>query len=458
MNQRIIHMMHFPWDREQKLKENPDDFDKSHFDAMVRYAPDFEVRLWTYPLASAFCREHYPSAWEVLQKVIRPVMMVDVLRWMVVHHFGGIYWQMNTTPLLEMSAYFPSPGKSVRLFTEFDLSPDQCRIAASEPIRQGQPEEPKRVLIQVFAAVAGAAFVKNVISLLMDRVTHHKPQRDYDILFISGNAAISTAYDRFGKNDDSVELIDRDKARSMIKWHYRGTWRTDNNSKSGEIPDQSSKAKSTYSPGAGRDRVGSLLNFIYRYGRKHAHESMFQAWQVRSSALPLVQTYMNERNVRSVFEVPCGEVKPGTIPSGLAYAGGDLDRRILHRNRRQKGYRRSMFRFINLIYSAAPRSDLCLSVDFLERVPWREVNRILHNLMAGGGRFLALSHHPLLMDNWDTSLGDIRPVNFQKAPFNFPAPLKMIPCPRPDGRPDRCIAIWDLPAVARVVKSPEFNS
>ncbi|NLG36284.1 MAG: hypothetical protein GX548_13120, partial [Lentisphaerae bacterium] len=225
MTPRIIHMMHFPWDATHTLKENDEDFDHGPWETMRKYAPDFDVQLWTYSRIRDFCRQQAPAIWEHLSRCSHPVMMVDVLRWLVVSHFGGIYWQMNTTPLREMSAYLPSPGKNVRLFTEFVLTPDQCQSMAAEPIRNGQPEEATRVLIQAFSAHPAAPFVLKTIDLLMDRARTLTPKKDYDILYITGNAAVSTAYDRFGKDDASVELVDLRVSKQMIKWHYRGSWR-----------------------------------------------------------------------------------------------------------------------------------------------------------------------------------------------------------------------------------------
>ena len=284
----IIHMMHFPWDRDQKLKENDEDFDHQPYFAMQKYAAGFDVRLWTYSRARSFCQEFYPDIWDALLKVTRPVMLIDVLRWVVVHHFGGLYWQMNTTPLKPMTAYFPSPGHAVRLFTEFDLTADQCQIAKSEPIRQGEPEESKRVLIQVFSALPGAAFVKNVIQLQLERIKSYRPKKDYDILFITGNAAISTAYDRYGKNDKSVELTGLAESRHMIKWHYRGSWRMDNKT----TVEKTTTSISSMPYARGLSRIPMLASMYYRYVARHPHE-----------VLVAVGSRYNYRSLRIFFDL-----------------------------------------------------------------------------------------------------------------------------------------------------------
>ena len=411
MTPRIIHMIYIPWDRNQRLLENTEEFDRTAYDAMRKYAPDFEVRLWTHKTVSLFAQQHFPGVWDVLQKVARPVMMIDVLRWMVVHHFGGIYWQMNTTPLVPMTDYLPSSGHNVRLFTEFDLNPEQCRIAMPEPIRHGEPEETKRVLIQVFSALPGAAFVKNVIDLQVERLKEYQPKKDYDVLFITGNALVSTAYDRYGKNDVSVELINRTDSRRMIKWHYRGTWRTDQNPRSeargqgAEVRGQ--KSEKLIPRGAGR--IPLIASAYYRFLARHPHEELVEqltAAESRYDYRSLLAPWLNQQGAKSVFEIP------------------------------KAGW--------NAFYSRIPPVDLLLCADYLERVSYAEALRILRRLLSGGARFLALTHYPLLTESWDTALGDERPINYCLPPFNFPEPDAQIPCANPDGRPDRVLAVWNI--------------
>lgn len=407
-------MLYFPWDRDQKLCDDTESFDRTAYGAMCQYAPDFNVRLWTYGPAVEFARKHYPVVWDMLKTVARPVMMIDVLRWMVVHHFGGIYWQMNTSPLVPMNDYLPSSGRSVRLFTEFDLNPEQCRIAMAEPIRQGDPEESKRVLIQVFSALPGAAFVKKVIDFQMERLRTHQPKKDYDVLFITGNALVSTAFDRYGKNDASVELINRTDSRRMIKWHYRGTWRTDHlpKAESNSLPDSSK----TRPRGAGR--IPLLASAYYRFFARHPHQDVAEriaAENKNHDDLALLKLWMTKHHIGTVCRLPI-----------------DLSRG-----------------FINPFYSRIPSVDLLVCTNYLESVSFAEARRILNRFVASGSRFLTLTHHLLLTESWDTALGDERPINYQLAPFHFPEPDVQIPCALPGKRSDRVLAVWNTINLAR---------
>lgn len=436
MSPSIIHMMHFPWDKNQTLKPNPDEFDRTSYDFMREYAVNFETLLWTYPKARDFCTEHYPDIWKTLQTVSRPVMLVDILRWVVIHHFGGIYWQMNATPLRAMSAYLPAGDKRVRLFTEFILSEDKCRAMANEPIRNGEAEEPTRVLIQAFAARPGEPFIKKTIEFLLDRVRKHTPKKDYDILYITGNAAVSTAYDQFGKNDPAVELIGLDESKRMIKWHYSGSWRKD-------APESNSPPKTTQKARPTRmDRMPALGAVLYRW-RKHHHESMlseFDKGNPRQGCTPKIAAWIHERGIKSVYEAPSGLV---TMPqaSAVQYEFGDPIPAVVMENRKNNPTARC--HRVNMLYSNFPTAELFVCANFLELLPHSEALRVLRRIIASKPRYIALTSYPFLNHSWDTALGDFRPVCFHLDPFQFPAPQEILRLPAlPSSRPDRCLMIW----------------
>lgn len=435
-------MLYFPWGPDQKLKADVDDFDHAPYEAMRAYAPGMDVRLWTYPKARALCEEQYPEVWAVLRTVSRPVMMVDVLRWVVVHHQGGIYWQMNTTPLVRMESFLPSAGKSVRLFTEFDLSEAQCRNAMAEPIRQGEPEEAKRILIGVFSATKGAGFVQEMIRFLLGRLRQSTPIRDYDILFISGNAAASTGYDRFGKNDVTVEVVGLADSRRMMKLHYEGSWRT-------EAPVARSRpvkaALSRKQPFFQRK-----CKDLYYHVARHAHEELFGKWAEEDCgdgerALDRLAPFIEKNGIKRVVEVTGSLLGGGELSEGVHYVGGSPSRAVLARQRKAPGTDRRTFRQIHLLYSGLPKGDLFLCPDYLEWIPFREVLRILERVFGKGYKMISFTHHPLLNRNWDAALGDHRPLNLCQAPFSFGEPREVISWPAASGRPDRSLAVWDLP-------------
>ena len=439
MTPRILHTIHFQWDENQRVDPRGAEFDRAPLAALGEYAPDFEVRLWTYPRCRDFCLRQDPDLWTQLQACARPVMLIDVLRWLIVYRFGGIYWQMRTVPLVEMSAFLPAEGKSVRLFTEGEQTPEQCRLAAAEPIRCGQPEEPIRVSNQVFAAPPGSPYVKKTIDFLLERIRTLVPRKDYDVLYISANGAVSSAYDRFGQGDPSVERTDLANSRRMMKWRYGGSWRTDKRTPEPPPPPPP--------PAPRMDRVPWLASLCYARFKRHPHETLVErmdAVQPRTSCLPQLMPWIEKRGLRTLFEAPSGAFVPagGTI----RYTGGDPSRAVVAANRRRIQAEGIRFRHVNLLYSRFPSVDLFICPGFLEWLSFGEARRVLRRIAAAKPRYLALSGCRLLLENWETALGDFRPINPRREPFLLPEPEETIAWkPAAGGRPDRCLQVWKMP-------------
>lgn len=438
MTPKLIHIIYFPWDENHQLKANELDFDQAPIEQLRQYAPDFEVRLWTYSKARDFCRQHYPDVWKVVEQCPHPTMMVDILRWVVVLHFGGLYWQISTTPLVPMKDLLPGFAKHVRLYTEFVLTPAQCQAMASEPIRNGEPEEPIRVLNQVFAATPGAPFIQRMLDLILERNRTLVPKCDYDVLYIGANAALSTAYDRHGKDDSAVELISREQSKRMIHWRYLGSWRKD--------PQQKAKKEETLSDTPTRfDHFPLLAATVYRWLKTHPHELMLaeqNAKRTRKSCLADAVSFIREFNIRTVCEAPCGMV--GDVPEGIHYVGATPDRSTLADYKKHASLK-ARFRYANMLYSCFPRVELFICPDFLEYLPYRECLRVLRRILhTARPRYLALTGYQFLNDAWDTALGDFRPIAFHIPPFCFPKPMDTIPLsPHPNTRTDRVLNLFD---------------
>ena len=436
----LIHMVFFPWDRNQKLLADCHDFDHEPYEQMVQYAPDFEVRLWTLDKARDLCDRECPDIWTLIESAPKPMMMVDLLRWHLLWRFGGIYWQYDFNPLTRMDDFLPSEEKRVRLFTEFVLTDEQRSRMAKEPIRNGEPEERIRVLNQVFSGEPGHMFFRSTVELIAHRMRHCEMKRDYDLLYISANAAVSTSYDRHGKDDASVELLPRETMRSMIKVTYKGTWRTDM-PVAAAVPVYPVKRN----PGIRLRQWPPVARHVYRWLTRHAHEDFLRGEEDGGTAVPSgLADLLRKHRVRSVLHYPCRRsgVEPCDAWAGFRYAGGDPCREITMDNRGR--YRRKGCRFIhiNLLYSRIPAADCLVLGNAIERIPEHELRTILRRIKASGIRLLVLPTHPLLNSNWDTALGDPRPLNVALSPYRLPAPDMVVPAAGKSGRPDRVLGVW----------------
>lgn len=230
---KIIHLIYLPWGKDQKLKEDWNDFDHTYEQQLKLKYPDWEIKMWTLPLLKEMATRHYPGVWETAwQRHTKPTQLVDLFRFIVLHRMGGVYVQYGSTLHVHPEQLLPSHEKTVRFFTERVLTPEQCQKAADlYPIRQGVPEESVRVGNQIESVSApGNPFIEMIWKTILENMSI-KPKEDYDYLILGANSLISTLFDQIGKHDPSVELIDERKAKKMFTVSSNGSWRTDSVSK-----------------------------------------------------------------------------------------------------------------------------------------------------------------------------------------------------------------------------------
>lgn len=231
----VVHMMFFPWDKEQKLLSDELQFDHTPYINMLKRVeniPNGRVVMWTWSKMESFCLLYYPEIWTTLKlSTTRPIMFVDILRWLVVYHFGGIYWQYCSLPLSSsMSDYllFENSLKKIKLFTEAIITEEFSQKMADQPIRKGQPEELIRVVTGAFSSLDRKnPALLDIVNFLLERLKTEKALVDYDILYITGNAAISTYYDLYGQFNEEIELVSLEKTKKLIAWNSQGSWRLD---------------------------------------------------------------------------------------------------------------------------------------------------------------------------------------------------------------------------------------
>jgi len=60
-----------------------------------RHHPDWDYRLWTDADSRRFMTTHYPELLRAYDSCIYPIQRVDMLRYCLLHHFGGVYVDMD---------------------------------------------------------------------------------------------------------------------------------------------------------------------------------------------------------------------------------------------------------------------------------------------------------------------------------------------------------------------------
>jgi len=107
----------------------------------------------------------------------------------------------------------------------------------------------------------------------------------------------------------------------------------------------------------------------------------------------LVREFVQERNVRSIVDVGCGDFRVGQNlqVAGVSYLGVDVVPPLIERNNRKFGTRDVSFQVLNAIERPIPSADLCLIRQVLQHLSNKQILDILAN--CRGCRYLIVSDH-----------------------------------------------------------------
>jgi hypothetical protein len=154
-----------------------------------------------------------------------------------------------------------------------------------------------------------------------------------------------------------------------------------------------------------------------------------------------------ELGVRSLLDAPCGDFNwMKEMPlEGVEYIGVDVVVELIARNRRHYGRGGRRFLVADLTADSLPTTDLILCRDGLVHLPDADALRALDCFRQSGARYLLATTFPGQPASSDIAIGQWRPMNLEKAPFNLPPPLRLLSdgCPAP-GYTDKALGLWEL--------------
>lgn len=86
-----------------------------HTNTLRDMNPDFEYKIWLDDQVNAlFQKEPYREFWEVYNQVPYSIMKADIARWVVLHHQGGVYSDMDFVGLRPLSGLLEQyPNNSI---------------------------------------------------------------------------------------------------------------------------------------------------------------------------------------------------------------------------------------------------------------------------------------------------------------------------------------------------------
>lgn len=177
------------------------------------------------------------------------------------------------------------------------------------------------------------------------------------------------------------------------------------------------------------------------------------------STLPETETLRREIPIllqdvgaRSLLDIPCGDFGWLSLTElGVAYVGADIVDALVAQNTRRYGSERRRFERLDLTSDPLPAADVVLCRDCLVHLSYANIQPALDNVKRSGAGYFLTTSFPEMESNRDIEDGDWRPLNFQRAPFHFPPPMRTIVehCIEAGGAyRDKSLCLWpitDLP-------------
>lgn len=191
----IPKIVHQTWKNEQipeKWKESHDSWK-----SLARYG--WEYKLWTDELMRQFIAEHYD--WFLAQYDSYPqnINRVDAWRYFVLHHYGGLYTDLDNV----------CKPKSFLTFYELIKNED----VALPKVKQGNGNKEHNVTNCFIASTVGSNFWPHVWRMLQNPYKHYpykstvgSMSKYFNVIFTTGPSLLAESYNSYNAKD-SVYLI-----------------------------------------------------------------------------------------------------------------------------------------------------------------------------------------------------------------------------------------------------------
>ncbi|WP_423193215.1 class I SAM-dependent methyltransferase [Cupriavidus sp. H18C2] len=170
---------------------------------------------------------------------------------------------------------------------------------------------------------------------------------------------------------------------------------------------------------------------------------------------------LREFNIRSVLDIPCGDFNwmRHVDLGGVHYIGADIVPELVEHNRRTYRGPRIQFEHLDVIASPLPKVDAVLCRDGLVHFPHASIAAALRNICSSGALYLLTTHFSFRTPsaNEEIDFGQWRRLNFELAPFHWPAPRRYIieGCDEHDGHfADKSLAIWPVQEIRSRLQWP----
>lgn len=143
---------------------------------------------------------------------------------------------------------------------------------------------------------------------------------------------------------------------------------------------------------------------------------------IRETLPPLLKKY----DIKSMLDASCGEFTwmRAVDLSGIRYIGGEIVEDKIKKLKEE--FPQHEWLHMDIIEDKLPEVDLWMCRDTIFHFPHKYVKQTLKNFVNSKIKYLLISSHPDVDNVNIEAFGDFNFINFDRAPFNFPAPIDTI--------------------------------
>lgn len=168
-----------------------------------------------------------------------------------------------------------------------------------------------------------------------------------------------------------------------------------------------------------------------------------------SEIIKLLPGVLTKYNIKSILDIPCGDFNwmQQINLDGIFYTGADIVKELIDANNQKYAADYRRFMHLNLIEDEFEEYDLVFCRDCLVHLSFEDIFSSLKNIKSSSSKYFITTTFTGQKENKNIHTGGWRPLNFQKAPFNFPEPLYLLneKCTEADGMfTDKSLGLWKV--------------
>lgn len=171
---------------------------------------------------------------------------------------------------------------------------------------------------------------------------------------------------------------------------------------------------------------------IYKENYWGSEESVSGQGSTRMATSAIVGSLsdlLHSFQISQILDIPCGDfnwMQHVTFPTDCSYVGCDIVPDLIESNQKNFGNEKVRFEQLDLLSNDLTPVDLIIIRDCWVHFSYTHIYQSLKKVKNSQSTYLLVTTFKDVKLNYDITTGDWRPINLEKAPFNFPKPIVVI--------------------------------